>query len=239
MDIKDTLKQKSKSQYSRRLLAVPIALLVVSSWWAFSSVQHQVSIDKNSLRIGKIRVEDLQVKVDGYGRLRAKHQRLLTAQTQSIVESILLYPGAKVSKDSIILTLSNPDLEQNVATARLELAQQIAQLKEQVIAHQSQLLERDSQITLLKSQLENAQLRVEAESQLVEKGIVSVLDFKQTQLDVRQLEQRLAIEYQRLTQLKAMHKQREQIAKRFGEPVSIELSKRVKAIRTAKSSCWS
>lgn len=212
MEIADTLKKKPKVVLGRWLTFGALTVLFLISWWAFSSVQHQESVDKSSLRISAVKRAALKVKVDGYGRLRAKHQRLLTAQTQSIVESILLYPGAKVLKDSIILTLSNPDLEQDVATARLELAQQNAQLKEQVIAHQSQLLERESQITLLKSQLENAQLRVEAEGQLVAKGIVSVLDFKQTQLDVRQLEQRVTIEYQRLVQLKAMHQQREQIA---------------------------
>lgn len=212
MEIKDTLAKKPQFSIKKWLIPAGALLFTGVSLWAFSSVNHQQLVDKSTLRVATVVQQNLQVKVDGYGRLRAKHQRLLTSQTQAIVDSILLYPGAKVTKDTIILTLSNPQLEQEVASARLELARQNAQLKEQVISHKSELLERDAQITLLESDLENAQLRVEAESQLVEQGIVSVLDFKQTQLNVRQLKQRLTIEHQRLAQLREMQQQRLSIA---------------------------
>jgi len=208
MDIQTTLTKKTTVSYKKWLVISLASLLILASFWGVSSVGHSPSIAKESIRMARVEQANLAVNIDGYGKLRAKHQRLLTSQTQAIVENILLYPGAKVKKDTLILTLSNPQLEQEVASARLELARQKAQYKEQVIAHRSQLLERDSQITLLNSELENAELRVEAETQLIDKGIVSALDYKQTQLAVRQLKQRLAIEKQRHQQLKEMQQQR-------------------------------
>ncbi len=213
MDLTATLNKKS-AKVNKKFVVVGItALLMLVSFWGITSINSDPKLPINALRIAVVKQGDFNVKVDGYGRLRAKHQRLLTSQSQAIVESILLYPGAAVTKESIILTLSDPRLEQEVVNARLELARQHAQFKEQKISHKSQLLERDAQIALLKSDLENAQLRVEAEQKLINKGIVSALDFKRTQLNVRQLTQRLDIEYLRQTQLKEMQLERLKISK--------------------------
>jgi multidrug resistance efflux pump len=190
------------------LIGLSVFALLGVSLWAASSVNSVAKPASDTIRISTVIQGDFNVKVDGYGRLKAKNQRLLTSQSQAIVESILLYPGAKVTKDTVILTLSDPQLEQEVVNARLELARQKAQAKEQVISHQSQLLEREAQIALLRSDWDIAKLRAEAEKKLIDKGIVSILDYKRTQLDVRQLNQRVEIEQKRRDQLKAMQKER-------------------------------
>ena len=213
MDLTATLNKTPAKINKKLMIGCLAASLIFVSFWGLSSIGSDPKVQINALRIATIKQGDFNVKIDGYGRLRAKHQRLLTSQSQAIVESIQLYPGAIVTKESIILTLSDPRLEQDVVNARLELARQHAGFKEQKISHKSQLLERDAQIALLKSDLENAQLRVEAEQKLIDKGIVSALDFKRTQLNVRQLKQRLDIEYLRQDQLKEMQQERLKISK--------------------------
>jgi len=213
MDLTTTLNKKPAKINRKLIIGCLTASLIFISFLGVSSISSEPKIPSDGLRVATIKKGDFNVKVDGYGRLRAKHQRLLTSQSQAIVESIQLYPGAIVKKDSVILTLSDPRLEQDVVNARLELARQHAGFKEQKISHKSQLLERDAQIALLKSDLENAQLRVEAEQKLIDKGIVSALDFKRTQLNVRQLKQRLDIEYLRQDQLKEMQQERLKISK--------------------------
>ena len=213
MDLTATL-NKTPTKISKKLITgCLVTSLTFVSFWGLSSFNSEPKIQNKTLRIATIKQGDFNVKIDGYGRLRAKHQRLLTSQSQAIVESIQLYPGAIVTKESVILTLSDPRLEQDVVNARLELARQHAQFKEQKISHKSQLLERDAQIAILKSELEIAQLRVEAEQQLIDKGIVSALDFKRTQLNVRQLKQRVQIEYLRQAQLQEMQQERLKISK--------------------------
>ena len=215
MDISTTLNKKTTSPFfkPKLMLLVAIVSLLIVSMWALSSGTSTPTPPNEAIRIATVEQGDFSVKVDGYGRLKAKYQRLLTSQSQAIVERIELYPGAKVKKDSVILTLLDPALEQAVVTARLELARQQAELKEQTISHQSQLLERDAQIALLNSDLENAELHAEAEKKLFDKNIVSVLDYKRTLLDVRQLGQRLDIEKARQTHLKAMQQERINIQK--------------------------
>jgi hypothetical protein len=211
MDLTSTL-QKKPQRFSKKALIAGIVLpATVLLLWGATSLSSEPNIEVDSLRIAQVKQGDFNVNVAGYGRLKAKFQRLLTSQTQAIVESIELYPGAKVSKESIIMTLSDPQLEQAVINAKLELARQNAEFNQQIIAHKSELLEHDAQIALLNSELENAQLRSQAEKQLIDKGIVSALDFKRSQLAVRQLKQRVAIQKVRQEHLKAMQIERTKI----------------------------
>ena len=212
MDLTTTLHKKQPKLSKKSLIIAVTAPILALLLWGATSVNSKPSIELNSIRTAQVKQGDFKVNVAGYGRLKAKYQRLLTSQTQAIVESISLYPGAKVSKDSVIMTLSDPQLEQAVINAKLELARQNAEFNQQVIAHKSQLLEHDAQIALLKSELENAQLKAQAEQKLIDKGIVSALDFKRSQLTVRQLEQRVAIEKTRQEHLKAMQIERMKIS---------------------------
>jgi len=212
MDLTTTLHKKQPKLSKKSLIIAVTAPILALLLWGATSVNSAPSIELNSIRTAQVKQGDFKVNVAGYGRLKAKYQRLLTSQTQAIVESISLYPGAKVSKDSVIMTLSAPQLEQAVINAKLELARQNAEFNQQVIAHKSQLLEHDAQIALLKSELENAQLKAQAEQKLIDKGIVSALDFKRSQLTVRQLEQRVAIEKTRQEHLKAMQIERMKIS---------------------------
>ena len=212
MDLTTTLQKKPQGFNKKGLLAIITLLMTILLLWGGASLTNEPQVELSSLRIGEVKQGDFKVNVAGYGRLKAKYQRLLTSQTQAIVESITLYPGAKVTKDSIIMILSDPQLEQAVVNAKLELARQNAEFNQQVIAHKSQLLEHDAQIALLLSELENAELRAQAEQQLIDKGIVSALDFKRSQLNVRQLKQRVAIERTRQEHLKDMQKERVKIS---------------------------
>ncbi len=213
MDISTTLHKKQTKIDKKWFLTIAIIFISLMSLWGFSSITTQQRISLSELRIAEIKQGEFNVDVNGYGRLKAKYQRILTSQSQAIVQEIKLYPGAKVTKNSVILTLSDPLLEQEVVNAKLALARQKAEFSEQIISHKSQLLERDSQIALLKSELENTQLRAQAEQKLIDKGIVSMLDYKRTQLNVRQLTQRLEIEHARQAQLKEMQVQRIKISK--------------------------
>ena len=212
MDLTSTLEKKPKQINKRAvciLTIVVIGILLLSNNSLFDS---NASVEQSNIRISEVKQGNFQVNVSGYGKLKAKYQRLLTSQSQAIVESIQLYPGAKVKKDTVIMILTDPQLEQAVINAKLELARQNAEFNQQVIAHKSEVLEREAQIALLNSDLENAQLKAQAEEKLIDKGIVSLLDFKRSQLNVRQLQQRVTIEKTRQNHLKAMQVERIKIS---------------------------
>ena len=211
MDISTTL---NKSKRSKAAVIKWTALsLLFASLFAFSYMPfHQApALQLADLILSEVKRGDLDVTVSGYGQLKAQHQQFLTSQFQATVAEIAHYPGQEVNKDTIVMTLANPQLKSQVADAELAVAQQQARLDELKIEQQSAQLERKSVLTLLESDLENARLRVEAETILARDGIVSALDFKRSQLLVAQLEKRLQIEHQRFAQLQLIQQQRQTI----------------------------
>ncbi|MDP5212217.1 HlyD family efflux transporter periplasmic adaptor subunit [Pseudoalteromonas tunicata] len=211
MDIETTLKSNGQNGYRRKIgwgLAAVVIMLLLSGLKKWLS---PVSMAASQLQIAEVISGDFTVKVRGFGRLKAKYQRYLTNADVATVEAIHVYPGTRVQKDTVILSLTNPAQTQRLSVARLELARQKAQVNEQKINQKSQVLEREAGLTLLQSELENAQLRAEAESQLIDQGIVSSLDYKRSLLTVKQLKQRVAIEQQRLVQLQAMQLERSKV----------------------------
>lgn len=205
MDIQNTIHRRTKKNWHPWVLA-GAALILLSGWQLIGSTP-QPSLEGDDLWVAKVKQGDLPVLIDGYGKLTAKHQRFLTSPAQATVEEIFFHPGARVEADTVLMRLANPQIEQQVAQARLELARQRAALRERDISQQSQYLAREAEMAQLTASLENSKLRAEAESQLATKGIVSSLDFKRTQLEVQQLQQRVGIEQQRLLKLTEMHEQ--------------------------------
>lgn len=215
MDLHATLKQSNTRQTGNRDLrrrkigfSLFFSALVIAVLLYATVPGSGAAVSASSIITAEVKEGQFDVIVFGYGRLKPKYQRLLTSESRATVETILLYPGAPVTADTVILTLSSPQVLQQAQQAKLELARVKAEFQSLQIQHQSELLERDAQIALLSSELENAKLRAEAEQQLVSNGIVSTLDFKRTQLNVAQLTKRLTIEQTRRQQLLAMQTQR-------------------------------
>ncbi|MBB1332306.1 HlyD family efflux transporter periplasmic adaptor subunit [Pseudoalteromonas sp. SR44-5] len=211
MDIDSTLKRSTKPSQRKKLIFGTLLISIALIIWLIYSWLAPTALAANQLQIATVTQADFVIKIRGFGRLKSKYQRYLTNTDSAMVEAIHVYPGTRVNKDTVILTLVNPLQAQRLSVARLELARQKASANEQIINQKSQRLERQASLTILKSELESAQLRAQAESKLIEQGIVSSLDYKRSLLTVKQLEQRVDIEKQRLVQLADMHHQRSKI----------------------------
>jgi HlyD family secretion protein len=211
MDLDSTLKRKPQQSKAKKWLfgaaigVSALGALMVYQWATPTAVA------ASQLQIATVEQADFVVKIRGFGRLKPKYQRYLTNTDTAMVEAIHVYPGTIVNKDTVILSLVNPQQAQRLSVARLELARQKASVNEQKINQQSELLERQANLAILKGELQGAELRVDAESKLIEQGIVSSLDYKRSMLNVAQLTERVSIEQQRLAQLKEMHLQRSKI----------------------------
>ncbi|MGB1293253.1 MAG: HlyD family secretion protein, partial [Pseudoalteromonas sp.] len=182
MDLDSTLKPSKKPNQRKKLIIGALLISITLVIWLIKLWLAPISLPAKQLQIASVTQADFVVKVKGFGRLKSKYQRYLTNTDVAMVEAIHVYPGTQVKKDTVILSLVNPLQAQRLSVARLELARQKASASEQQINQKSQLLEREANLTILQSELESAQLRSEAESQLIEQGIVSSLDYKRSLL---------------------------------------------------------
>jgi HlyD family secretion protein len=137
-------------------------------------------------------------QVRGPGTLVPEDTRWLPATTDGRVERILLQPGAHVEADSVILVLSNPQVEQEALDARLALQSALAALDNLRAQLQSDLLTQQAATAALDSEAQQAKMEFDANDALAKQKLVSQLILRQSQLRADTLKQRVEIEGKRL-----------------------------------------
>jgi HlyD family secretion protein len=134
----------------------------------------------------------------GIGTLVPEDIRWIPATTVGRVERITIRPGSVVAAGSVILELSNPQLEQELQDAVLKLKAAEASLTNLRVQLQNDTLAQEAVTASIEADYKKAALQVEANQQLATKGLVSDMTLKQAKLDADQLSARLAIAQKQL-----------------------------------------
>jgi HlyD family secretion protein len=221
MDIKKNTQVK-KGSWVKRSAFIVCAVAFVG--WQFTRPSSDIKIARSDIRVAAVQQSDLPFTIAGFGKLISKHKRLLTAPTVATVEEILVLPGTQVTEDTVIMKLSNPDLLLQVNNAQMELVRHNASLRELKVNQKSEYLAYQANLVKLNSDLAAAQLKVEAQSSLAEKGIVSAIDFKSSKLTEDQFKKQLEIEQQRLTHLKTAHQEKIAVQGQFAKQLEANLA---------------
>lgn len=202
MDIVRSKKKFEWKQPPRYVIAGAVVVVLILIAVIFLQPKGEYKVERNKLLFGVVQRGDLQMSVDGYGVLRSQKQTLLTTLTEATVQEVILRPGASVEPDSIIMVLSNPELLQEVETARVALEQEKANLRRTDLTNQREMLTEESTLAEINSEVQAATLRREAEEGLAARGIIPQITFKNTLLTQEQALQRLKFQEQRIVQLK-------------------------------------
>ena len=86
------------------------------------------------------------------------------------ISVVVIRPGAAVTPDTIIVKLSNPELEQTAFETTLNLRAAEARYRSRAVELDSQILAQRAQLATLEAELAQAALQAEADEQLAEKG---------------------------------------------------------------------
>lgn len=174
----------------KRILVGAITVLVVGAAFFFVSRLGPAAprVERSTVWIDEVKRGPLIVKVRGIGTLVPENLRWLTAQTDGRVERIHILPGAPVDEDTVILELSNPELQQSLRNAELQLASSQAQLANQRGREEDTLLEMEYQLAQLRATFEKAKLEESVNEELFAEGLVAERDLKRSRLDAEQLE---------------------------------------------------
>jgi len=221
MDIKKT-NQVNKNGWIKRSFFI-VSILGFTAW-QFNKPNSDVTVSLSEIRIATVQKSDLPFNISGFGKLISKHKRLLTAPTVATIEEILVLPGTQVTPDTVIMKLRNPDLLLQVNNSQMELARHHASLRELKINQKIEYLAHQATLVQIRADLATAQLKVEAQSSLASKGIVSSLDFKRSKLSATQLAERLAIEQQRLSHLSRAHHEKISVQSQLAKQLDANLA---------------
>lgn len=189
-------------QRRRIFVGVIAAVLVSAAAFAVSRLEPAApQVDRQSVWIDTVKRGDLLREVRGPGQLVPKEIRWISADAASRVERVLVRPGAKVDADTLILELRNPEIDDQMLSARAAFEAAKADLQARKIQLQSQILDQKANFASVQADHAGAKLQAEAEAELNQRGIVSSLQYRQTQLRADQLAVRLDIERQRIDML--------------------------------------
>jgi HlyD family secretion protein len=111
-------------------------------------------------------------------------------------------PGARVTKDSLILRLSNPDLQQQLDAARIAVRQEQADLRRLVQTDERDLLAEQMALSKVHSDYEIQKTRNELQKDLAAQGVVPRLDYAEGVENEALLKEQLELERKRVVQFK-------------------------------------
>ncbi|MCC7247019.1 MAG: HlyD family efflux transporter periplasmic adaptor subunit [Lysobacter sp.] len=156
--------------------------------------------DRDTLWTGQVKRGELLRDVRAPGMLVPKSTRWIATDTAARVERILMKPGAAVAADTVIIELSNPELQEQLANAEMQLRVEEADIAARRAELQSRMLDMRSKLADVQTDYESARLQVEAETNLVDQRIISRVAYERNVLNANSLRQKLALERERVDQ---------------------------------------
>src|SRR3954447_17882248 len=156
------------------------------------------SVDRATVWIDTVKRGSMLRQVRGSGTLVPEEIRWIPATTQGRVENIVLRPGANVKPDTVILELTNPELQQSVKEAQLSYQSAQANFVNRKQELESALLNQQGDVAGIQASYNNAALNLDAQEKLFKDGLVSEIQLKQSRSAAEELKNRLEIGQKRL-----------------------------------------
>ena len=155
-------------------------------------------VDRAAVWIDEVKRGPMLRQVRGLGSLVPEEIRWIAATTDGRVERRLILPGRLVEADSVILELSNAELEQQALEAVSSLRASEAQRAELRVRLESQRLDQEANLARMESEYRQARLRADADEALAQQGLVADLTRQLSSVAAEEMEKRAALEKTRL-----------------------------------------
>lgn len=155
-------------------------------------------VDRAAIRVETVVRGPLVQHVQGLGVLVPEETRVLAAATEGHVDQLLLRPGSRVKPETVILQLSNPDLERQLRDADLATKKSEAELANLRVQLQAQLLNERALEAQLQADATQAGLEAERDEALLKQGVGTAMSAKISRARADSLATRLQIEKEKL-----------------------------------------
>jgi multidrug resistance efflux pump len=176
-------------------------------------------VDRSNIWTDVVKRGEMVRQVRGPGNLVSEQVRYIASLTAGRVERRLVEPGAIVDSATVLLELSNPDVEIQALDAQRQLTAEQARLVDLQTQLENQRLSQEGLVVTVRTQYMEAMRSVSRDEELAERGLLSDIDLQNSRGRAEELESRLEVERQRLavmanaqeTQLSAQRAQVERL----------------------------
>lgn len=205
MDVQRTGVKERRRKQQLLLAGGGILLAGFLTLWMMQLEPAAPTAELANLWIEPVKRGPMLREVRGPGSLVPEESRWLSLSTEGVVERIVLRPGVTVTPESIIVELTNPELEQRLEDARLALAAGEADLTNLRVRLESDVLNQSAEAARIEADWNEARLQLEANETLWQDKLISELDLKRSRIRAEQLAKRVEIEKQRIEKTRSSH----------------------------------
>jgi HlyD family secretion protein len=189
-------KKKQYIMWGSGVVAIVLVSIVISGLKPAAP-----SVERATLWVDSVKKGELLREVRAPGTLVPEHIRIIAAETQGRVEVLPVRPGVTVTPTTLLVELSNTDVQlqalgadQAVTAARSQLASLRRQLQQSKLAQ-------EGTIAQLHTQLENANRQLKVVEALDKKGLASASEIADARDRVTELKKREQLEQQQFDEM--------------------------------------
>jgi HlyD family secretion protein len=193
-------KEVARRKLIRRIVIIALIVAAVPLiTWGLSRLKPAApSVDRATVWIDSVKRGPMVRDVRGLGTLVVEQYMWIPAEFESRVDKINFLPGATVHQNEVIMVLSEPQMELDAADLEWQIKAAEANLENLRVTLETQQLAQKATTQQVKSDMEQAELQSDRDSQLTKLGLKSDLDTKLSVAKWTELKGRYALSKEQL-----------------------------------------
>ncbi|HET7288014.1 MAG TPA: HlyD family efflux transporter periplasmic adaptor subunit, partial [Pyrinomonadaceae bacterium] len=156
------------------------------------------TLDRSTAVIETVKRGEMIRDVRGNGTLVPEITRWVPAPAEGRVEKVNLQAGVEVDPSTVIVELTNPQVEQQATDAEFQVKAAEADEENLKVKLESDTMTQKAAIATINAQYSQAKLQLDADEVLAKQGLVADLVLKISRVNVQDLANRLKVEQERL-----------------------------------------
>jgi HlyD family secretion protein len=199
----DIERPEFKRQKRRRQIAwlAAVSVLLIGVTVGVSRLKPAApEVERSTVWTDTVKRGSMLRQVRGLGSLIPSQEftRQIPAETEATVVRIRMLPGSQVKADTVLIEMSNPQVEQAALDANLQLKAAEAEYQSLRVRLQSDLMNQKAAAATVTADYSQARLQSETDKALYDLGVISGLAYKNSKSKADELTTRNNIEDQRL-----------------------------------------
>jgi HlyD family secretion protein len=167
--------------------------------WGLSRLKPAApSVESSTLWTDAVKRGQMVRQVRGLGTLVPEEILWIPAINEGRVDKVVLRPGAAVNPDTVLLVLSNPELELAAEDLKWQVRQAEANLEDLKVKLETANLDLRVALAKVESEYVQAKLKFEREEALAKEGLTPDLNVRLSRAGAEELGKRLALDQKRL-----------------------------------------
>ena len=178
--------------------AVGIVALAIATYGISNLEARAPTVPRAQLWIDSVKRGELLREVSGNGTLVPENIRWISAVTSGRVEEILVRPGATVQPNTVLMILTNPDVQMELLNAEQQLSTAQTALVNLRQTLESQRLNQEGAVASAKAAFLDAQRQVGINEELARQKLIAQADLDRSKEQMEDLQTRYKIAQQQL-----------------------------------------